>query len=159
MVYLRATQKVLHRLPPKAPEEGASDSALGDWFVNRVVVDRQPLLILVSGTSLLPVLEFARDVRSLPKRLPSIVRQRLERLGIQRHLIEPEVEAMLDVRVAATNNRSVVGTMVDFMKAVPYYLPENERWGESELSQAEAKLAVTPCRCMNPPGNPGERIC
>jgi hypothetical protein len=149
MVYLRATQKVLRRLPPKAPEGEESDSALGDWFVNRLVVDRQPLLILVSGSSLLPILEPARDVRSLPTRLPSIVKQRLERLGARRNLIALEVEAMRDVLVAPTNDRSVVGTMIDFVKAVPYHLPEGVRWGEYELYDAEAKLAVTPCRCSS----------
>lgn len=56
---------------------------------------------------------------------------------------------MHDVLVAATNDRSVVGTMVDFIKAVPYYLPEGIRWGLDELYIAEAKLADTPCRCTS----------
>ena len=149
MVYLRATQKVLRRLPPKAPEGGESDNALGDWFVNRLVVDRRPLLILVSGSSLLPILEPARDVRSLPKRLPSIVKKRLERLGTNRSLVASEIRTMRKVLVAPTNDRSVVGTMIDFVKAVPYYLPEGGRWGERELYDAEAKLAATPCRCKS----------
>ena len=146
MVFLRATKKVLRRLPSHAPGAGTSTGALGDWFVNRFVVDRQPLLILVSETSLLSILEPARDVRSLPKRLPSIVETRLERLGIERFLIASEVDAMSEVVVAPTNNRSVVGTMTDFIKAVPYYLPEDIRWGQRELYVAEAKLSVTPCR-------------
>jgi hypothetical protein len=54
---------------------------------------------------------------------------------------------MGEVLIAATNDRSVVGTMIDFVKAVPYYLPEGGRWSEHELYDAEAKLAVTPCRC------------
>lgn len=149
MVYLRATKKVLRRLPSKAPDEQPSDNALGDWFVNRLVVDRQPLLILVSGSSLLPILEPARNVRSLPKRLPSIVRSRLERLGVHKSLIDSEVDTMHDVLVAATNDRSVVGTMVDFVKVVPYYLPEGLGWGVDELYVAEAKLADTPCRCTS----------
>ena len=108
------------------------------------------MLILVSGLSLLPILEPARNVRSLPKRLPSIVRNRLERLGVDKCLVDFEVDTMHDVFVAATNDRSVVGTMVDFVKAVPYYLPEAGRWSEAELYSAEAKLAVTPCRCKTP---------
>ena len=51
------------------------------------------------------------------------------------------------VLVASTNNRSVVGTMVDFAKVVPYYLSTDVRWGEREMYDAEAKLADTPCRC------------
>jgi hypothetical protein len=149
MVHLRATQKVLRRLPPPGPESTASDTALGDWFANRLVVDRQPLLILVSGSSLFPILEPARDVRSLPERLPSIVKNRLERLGLPSEIISPEIESMGNVVVARTNNRSVVGTMIDFMKAVPYHLPEGGGWGTRELSEVEARLAVTPCRCSS----------
>ena len=146
MVYLRATQKVLRRLPPQELDGKPSDCALGDWFVNRLVVDRRPLLILVSGSSSLPILEPARDVRSLPKRLPLIVENRLKRLGADRDLIASEVAAMQDVLVAPTNDRSVVGTMVDFAMAVPYHLAANAQWGERELREAEAELTVTPCR-------------
>lgn len=145
-MYLRATHKVLRRLPPRSPEGSASDSALGDWYVNRLVLNRQPLLILVSESSLLPILECARDVRSLPERLPGIVRRRLERLDVEDSLIEPEVRATHEVLVAGTVDRSVVGTMVDFSRAVPYYLPEDRRWNDAELRMAEAKLATTPCR-------------
>ena len=74
MTYLRATKKVLSRLPNpdnQSPEHNAT--ALGDWYVNRVVVDRQPLLVLVSSMSLLPIVAPARDVRGLPGRLPGMV--------------------------------------------------------------------------------------
>jgi len=33
------------------PTAGTSDTALGDWYVNRLIVDRQPLLLLVSAAS------------------------------------------------------------------------------------------------------------
>ncbi|HUF04906.1 MAG TPA: hypothetical protein VMM38_12120 [Aridibacter sp.] len=107
------------------------------------------MLIFVSGASLLPILEPAQEVRSLPGRLSYVVQQRLERFGVPTGLIVPEIEAMGDVVVARTNDRSVVGTMVDFAKAVPYYLPTGSRWGERELHEAEAKLEGTPCRCTS----------
>ena len=86
MVVLRATHKVLQLLPESADAAPASTTALGDWYVNRIVVDRQPLLLLVSANSLLPAITTARDVKSLPKRLASVVGARLSRLGIdQKH--------------------------------------------------------------------------
>ena len=81
MVILRATLKVLHSLPKPTATSNTSDTALGDWYVNRVVVDRRPLLLLVSSKSLLPMLEPARDVRGLPGRLDLLVAGRLQRLG------------------------------------------------------------------------------
>jgi hypothetical protein len=63
VVVLRATQKVLRLLPQPRHIPGASDTALGDWYVNRIVIARQPLLLLVSEKSLLSVLTPARDVK------------------------------------------------------------------------------------------------
>jgi hypothetical protein len=116
---------------------------LGDWYVNRLVVEHQPLLLLVSSASLLPVVVPARDVRTLPKRLATLVAARLERLGIDPKAIQAEVQAMYPVVVAPTVDRSVLGIMVDFAKAVPYYSGDL-RTGEG-LRSLEDWLAQTPC--------------
>ena len=142
---LRATQKILRSLPPSAPDSAASANALGDWYVNRIVVDRRPLLLLASSRSLLPLLAPARDVKSLPERLAGIVERRLRRLGISSEIVAWEVAATASVGVGRTVDRSVVGQLVNFAKSIPYYLPVNE-WNESDLVSVEEKLAETPCR-------------
>jgi len=146
MVHLRATHKVLRSLGPAASSSDPPDTALGDWFVNRFVVARRPLLLLVSSASLLAILEPARGVRSLPERLPSLVGRRLRRLGVPDRLIQAEIDAMDEVRVAPTNDRSVVGTMVDFVHQVHYYGSVAERWNESSLAALEDALERMPCR-------------
>ncbi|HEU5184427.1 MAG TPA: hypothetical protein VFU01_07650 [Gemmatimonadaceae bacterium] len=83
-------------------------------------------------------------MRHLPERLAEIVAKRLERLQIPSSIIEAEVRAMMPVVVARTEDRSVVGIMVDFAKAVPFCL-EPHRWDESTLPFVEARLAETPC--------------
>jgi hypothetical protein len=60
MVILRPTKKLTALLPAAQAVPVRSDTALGDWYVNRIVVDRQPLLLLVSSTSLLPMIVPAR---------------------------------------------------------------------------------------------------
>jgi len=152
MVVLRPTRKLRSSLPA-AEVSRPSDTALGDWYVNRVVVDRQPLLLLVSSTSLLPILVSARDVRGLPERLGSLVESRLRRLGIEAAAIVLERHAMAPVVVAPTVDRSVVGIMVDFAKSVPYYL-EPGRWTVETLANVEARLAETPCHV----GKPGDGV-
>lgn len=149
MVVLRATQRVLKLLPESVGSSVASTTALGDWYVNRTVVDRQPLLLLVSSTSLLSVITPARDVKGLPRRLAGIVEERLRRIGIDENALASEVDATSVVTVAKTIDRSVTGQMVDFAKAIPYYLPES-RWSEVELKAVEDKLAETPCRAGGP---------
>jgi hypothetical protein len=149
VVTLRATKKVLRWLSPASAPDVNPDTALGDWYVNRFVVDRQPLLLLVSSRSLLPIIEPARKIRQLPDRLPDMIRQRLQRLGVAHALIEREIAAMHSVLVGPTRDRSVLGTLLDFGRTVPYCLPENG-WSEVDLRLAESRLAETPCRVTTP---------
>ena len=145
MVILRPTRKLHGPLPISSAVRATSTTALGDWYVNRITVDRRPLLILVSSTSLLPLLTPARDVRGLPGRLADLVATRLNRLGIARRLIDAELLAMEPVELAPTIDRSVLGIMVDFAKCLPYHL-EVGGWDDTTLPFIEARLAKTPCR-------------
>ncbi len=149
MVVLRATQKLAKLLPPSADPAAQSDTALGDWYVNRLTVDRQPLLLLVSARSLLAILTLARDVRALPERLPGLVGARLKRLGIPAHLIAAEKTAMAPVVVSKTADRSVLGIMVDYAKMIPGYLPV-DGWDATTLPFVEAKLEGNPCYAGGP---------
>ena len=147
MVVLRATRKVLRALPVSGSDCSKSDTALGDWYVNRLVVDRQPLLLLVSSESLLTLVIPARSVRTLPNRLSALVDARLRRLGVADDLIHAEVAAMDRVCVRPTASRSVVGSMVDFAKSIPYHLSA-DGWDMTALPLVEEKLAHIPCRVM-----------
>jgi hypothetical protein len=145
VTFLRATQKVLRRLPlSTAAPSAATDTALGDWYVNRFVVDRKPLLLLLSSRSLLTILLPARELRTLPARLPALVSARLRRLGIDRSIVDAEERAMTSVTIAGTTDRAVLGYLVDFAKMVPYHL-EAGRWDETTLVFVEGRLARTPC--------------
>jgi len=104
MVILRPTRKVRLSAQERETREFSSDTALGDWYVNRIIVHRQPLLILISSVSLLPTLTAARDVQSLPDRLADLVGDRLVRLGIQAKLITAEKKAMQPT--SRSNDRS-----------------------------------------------------
>jgi hypothetical protein len=144
MVVLRATKRVLRLLPAGPRDVEGSETALGDWYVNRLVIHRRPLLLLVSSRSLLALLTPARNVRSIPDRLSQLVADRLERLGIPRGLIEAEVAAMRPVVTAPTRDRSVLGILVDFAFVLPHYL-RGGAVNEIELAYAEDQLAGTPC--------------
>lgn len=144
MVVLRRTNKLAKALAVTAPTAAQSDTALGDWYVNRLTADRRPLLLLVSSRGLLPILLPARDVRSLPDRLPALVASRLRDLAIAPRVVQAEVDAMRPVTIGVTISRSVVGIMVDFAKSVPHYLTRDLPDDEA-LRLAEARLAETPC--------------
>lgn len=151
-VTLRRTQKLAAVLPVTIATPPAPDNALGDWYANRLVVDRKPLVLLLSSRALLAILLPARDLRSLPSRLGEVVAQRLRRAGMEKQLIDAEVAAMGQVHVSKTSDRAVVGIMVDFAKMIPYHL-ERGGWDESRLLFVEAKLARAPCFS----GRPGDQ--
>jgi hypothetical protein len=144
MVILRPTKKLGSLLPTAEIVPVCNDTALGDWYVNRIVIDRQPLLILVSSVSLLPILLRARDVRGLPERLGALVAARLQRWGIDARVINAEQQAMHPVVIGPTVDRSVLGIMVDFARALAYHL-EPGQWNEDTLELVEGRLAETPC--------------
>jgi len=153
MVVLRPTQKLRAQLPISAEPEVQSDTALGDWYANRVILDRRPLLLLVSARSLFAVLTPARSVRDLPRHLADLVGQRLGRLGIPRRLSDPEMAEMTSVQIAKTTDRSVLGIMVDYGKMLDHAL----RPGFSEtadLQAAEEFLWDNPCYA----GRPGRAL-
>jgi hypothetical protein len=144
MVVLRRTQKLARPLPLTNSESAESDTALGDWYVNRLIVDRRPLLLLVSSRGLLPIVLPAREVGQLPERLVEVVEARLRRLGVSELVTRAEARAMEPVTVGQTADRSVVGIMVDFAKAIPFYLTA-DGWDDSTLPFVESRLARTPC--------------
>jgi hypothetical protein len=143
-VTLRRTQKLARALPISSADPPPPDTALGDWYVNRLVVDRQPLLLLVAARTLFPILVPARDVASLPDRLPRIVASGLFRAKMPVRQIDAEFAAMSEVGVAKTADRSVLGIMVDFADATAAYLPIRG-WDKTTLPFVEARLAETPC--------------
>jgi hypothetical protein len=142
MTILRVTGKLQRHLPTSPEPQGRSDTALGDWYANRLVIDRQPLLLLVSAPSLLPLVVRAKNVSALPSRLPDLVADRLRRLGVAPDLVQAEASAMPPVTVAKTVDRSVVGILVDFAKAMPYLASRCDDMG---LWEVESRLAETPC--------------
>lgn len=149
MVILRRTQKLSGLLPRAASIPDRSATALGDWYVNRIVIHRQPLLILVSSVSLLSILIPARDVRNLPNQLAAIVKERLQRCGIPANVVQEETRAMEPVVVGPTVDRRVLGIMVDYAKMLPFHL-DPFKTDEIAYWRAEEMLAENPCFAGGP---------
>ena len=148
-VVLRRTEKLAGALPLSESVPDSSDTALGDWYVNRLVVDRQPLLLLVSAVTLLPLVVPARDVRGLPNCLATLIRRRLQRFRLPPACVDAEIAAMSRVCIAKTASRSVLGVMNDFAQGVPFHLPIGG-WDETSLPFLEDRLAQTPIFASRP---------
>lgn len=144
MVVLRATQKVLRSLPRAADDPEESDTALGDGYVNRVVIHRRPLLLIVSSKTL-PFDTGARPTSEDAARTSRCARRASPTgYGAKEDIVAAEVRAMVPVVVGRTIDRSVMGQLIDFTRSLLYRLPDDE-WDEATLHAAEDLLARTPC--------------
>jgi len=140
MLIVRATRKLLGRLGPiTADAEQRSTTLLGDWYATawfwRPQVD-----LLVSETTLLPVLMLLAPAANLLQRFGLQLAAVLAAHRTPTEFIDAELREMDQVRLARTANRSVVGIMNEFT-----YLADAWRHDEPDLLTLTVRLAATPC--------------
>ena len=141
MLVLRCTQKLLKRIGAPAAGDATSTTRLGDWYANLVVVERRPLVLLVSERSRLPVVFPARRVKRLAEHLPGILEDVLHALGIPAPSIERELHEMRTTIIAPTNSRSVLGTINEFSLMLRHRLHDEP---DADLIEVAAWLSETP---------------
>jgi hypothetical protein len=117
MLVLRCTQKLLEKNPgPGTDHKDSLKPVLGDWHAKLIRLGHSPVVLCANDLSLLAILvrgkDFPRFVLSFRDRLAS----RLRRMGVSEQAITEELAAMEIVRIAKSNNRSVLGSMNDFVR-------------------------------------------
>jgi hypothetical protein len=145
MVTVRCTQKLLRRLPP--PQDApASTTILGDWYAN-IWFARPQLIVCVSERSLLPVVLPAKSLATLVPRLTAAAGEVLLRLGIAPHLVRAEQTEMQTFSYARTQNRSVLGSLNEFILLLSHYVADDPA---ASLLDHSLHLARTPCGPIGP---------
>jgi hypothetical protein len=145
MVVIRCTQKLLKRVGAPHGGDVTSTTRLGDWYANLVVIDRRPLVLLVSERSRLPVVFPARRVKLLGAHLPGILQDVLEALGIPAPAIAREVGEMRETVIAPTDSRSVLGTLNEFTVMLRHRLYSEP---DADLIEVAAWLSETPIMAL-----------
>ena len=116
MTTLRCTRKVLDRLGGESAEgPSALRGALGDWYCNLKSLPyrgRSVVFFVNEATRLTVVVPGRASRRVLP-----LFRERtlalLSRLDVPEAALEREAEALAELRLARTQSRSVLGSMVE----------------------------------------------
>jgi len=146
MLTLRCTQKLLERGLAEDPVGTSPTSTLGDWYANVLVRRPHHLVLCLSERTLLPVILPAKNLRTLPARLPEAICEILDQLGVARDAVEREREAMDVVRVGRTASRQMLGYLNDFM-----FRLEDAMDASSSQSLVEPALwlADTPCKSID----------
>jgi hypothetical protein len=90
-----------------------STTALGDWFANALFW-RPQVALLVNTRTLLPVFMELAPAGTLLDRAPGAIEAVLRRHSVDDGFLAAERDAMSEVRIAPTNDRSTVGVMNEF---------------------------------------------
>ena len=148
LLVLRGTKKFRDRVKgPVATAGDESTGALGDWFVTTLPW-RPQIALAVNERTYLPVFMPLAPAKQLLNRLPSEIARILELHNLGRQFIDKELAAMAEVRIAPTNDRSVVGVM-NLFAADGAHMFEGDL---AELSMKCAKSPLAPLRATS--GNP-----
>ena len=108
--------------------------------IARERLDDKQLVLAVSEKTLLPVVIAAAPYAEIAPRLRVGIADVLRALRISREDIDAECAAMTEVVYGKTTNRQVLGILVDFAKALRFYLRPG-----STLLEISLSLAETPC--------------
>lgn len=142
MYSIHGTRKLLDRVKPLVVDPVTEPSTmLGNWYAN-VVFWKPQVAVLVNERTLLPVFMPLAPASALTVRFPEQLGLVLDAIGVPADFVAQELLAMEQVSFAKTANRSVVGSMNDFV----YLAGFHREAGEAEdLVGLSASLAETPC--------------
>jgi hypothetical protein len=144
MLTLRCTKKLLTRMKVKPDlQPPPSTTELGDWYADVLNMGRERLVLCVSQRTLLPVVVPAAGAATdLDAKLARGLRETLEALNIPKAAIDAEVSDLLQVTIAKTASRVVLGTMNEFQFRVRYI-----RNGHPTASHLELGLELADVLC------------
>lgn len=144
VIVLRATRKLRPQLgrvvPPGIGE--VSTGLLGDWYATMLPWRPRQICLMVSETTLLPVLMPLAPAATLTARLPECVSGVLVAHGAPTWFVERELSAMAEVRLASSTSRSLTGSMTEFARLAGVARANDPAQGLVELS---LWLSTVPC--------------
>jgi hypothetical protein len=112
---LRCTAKLLKAMRARPIDRlDSANNKLGDWTANLVRISRRQFVVAVSEPTRLGIMVDAAPYARLPSNLGGALLEVLIWLGVPAEDAEVEASCLLDARIAATNNRSVLGTVNQF---------------------------------------------
>jgi hypothetical protein len=145
MYTLHCTQRLLDRVQqPPSYAVPAHTTGLGNWYGHALFWTSQ-VALLVNERTLLTVLMPLAPAAALASRFPAHLTTVLRELGANAQFIASEVEAMSEMVVAKTVNRSVVGVVNEFAFLADGY---REYLKEPDLLALAIKLSGTPCSSL-----------
>jgi hypothetical protein len=140
MLIIRGTKKLRERAKgTPATDVDLSTTELGDWFATALFW-RPQVALLVNTRTFIPVFMELAPAATLLDRAPVAIEEVLRLHGVDDEFLATERAAMADVRIAPTNDRSVVGVMNEFASLGGH----RQSIEPVDLVQLSLRLAGTP---------------
>lgn len=143
MFSFRCTRRLINKLQVSVViDPPQPNTRLGDWYGNVLFSGYHRLIIFVSEQSLLPVIMPLRERKQLLPSFRSRLSELLFHLDVPEKVVSLELANMEQALIARTSNRSVLGTMNQFIQDSKIYMQMHD---EFNLIDLELWLAETPC--------------
>jgi hypothetical protein len=144
MFSFRCTKALTKKLGlPVTDNPPPPTTCLGDWYGHVLNLGHQRLMIFISEKSLFPIILHLREHHRLLDAFQHKLADMLIWLDIDVHLISAELEHMQEFQIAPTANRSVLGSLNDFINLSKhsYYYSDS-----FNLHSTELWLVQVPCK-------------
>jgi hypothetical protein len=126
-----------------------SSGSLGDWYANSLNVGSARYVLCLSSLTLLPII-FPVRKSEFPSRFSHYLGTVLDAIGVAPSAIEAELQTLGPIVYAKTRDRSLIGSLNDFIHCGTSYL----EYGESPL-EANIRLTEMPTKVIGY-GHPAE---
>ena len=119
-------------------------TALGDWYVNLIFINRIQLLLFVSDKTRLAIVTPAKNAKSLRSHLVHGLLAVLRDLNIPMDWAQLEINEMNDSHIAKTRSRNILGTMKDYKFNIEYQILDFGRTDPHEISLQLNQIPIGP---------------
>ena len=147
---IRCTSKLLKEIGVSGKNQVIDNTTntLGDWHANLFYLERKKNVIFCNDKTLYTVVAFGVN-RELIQDPAKLLRHELGKTliedGLEGKLIQNLVDEIHDIDLAPTNNRSIVGVMVDHVKGIRCALDYGDwEWNEECFQKTIKMLNRTP---------------
>lgn len=143
MFVLNCTKKLAKRLSFEFIEEPAqSTNKLGPWTANSFNIGRFPMILFTNDRTCISVVIPFKEASTLHNRFLESLEVLLHSIALSSREIEPELAEMSTIQLTTRANRSVLGTMNDFVFHARATLYDNP---ELTLEELSFQLSSIPC--------------
>jgi hypothetical protein len=141
MITIRPTQSLAKRMNLKLGDlPTKSGTVLGDWYAQDIVFEKKQFIFCMSEHGRLPLVMTAAPYAKFQHRLADQVLHLLLAIGVGESKAQQEWRKMLEFQLGKTDNRSVLGTMKQFLLDLHY---ANPRRGLNKENPLELSIYLT----------------